>query len=29
VLLLGNMWRGNPWTKVDLCIGKLAELHGD
>lgn len=29
VLLLGNMWRGNPWTKIDLCIGKIAELYGD
>lgn len=29
VLLLHNVWRGNPWTKVDLCIGKIAELYGD
>eukprot|EP00775_Hariotina_reticulata_P007119 gene7120-7333_t len=29
ILLLGNVWRGNPWKKVDLCIGKIAELYGD
>lgn len=29
MLLLRNVWRGNPWTKIDLCIGKLAELYGD
>lgn len=28
-LLVGNMLRGNPWKKVDLCIGKVAELYGD
>lgn len=29
MLLLGNLVRGNPWKKVDLCIGKIAELYGD
>ncbi|KAF6265263.1 hypothetical protein COO60DRAFT_1457169 [Scenedesmus sp. NREL 46B-D3] len=29
LLLAGNMLRGNPWKKVDLCIGKVAELYGD
>eukprot|EP00878_Enallax_costatus_P031410 GHUV01034351.1.p1 GENE.GHUV01034351.1~~GHUV01034351.1.p1 ORF type:complete len:435 (+),score=89.55 GHUV01034351.1:118-1305(+) len=29
VLLLGNIMRGNPWKKVDLCIGKIVELYGD
>jgi hypothetical protein len=29
VLLAGNLARGNPWSKVDLCIGKIAELYGD
>ncbi|BDA48532.1 hypothetical protein COCOBI_12-2120 [Coccomyxa sp. Obi] len=28
-LLLRNLWRGNPWQKVDLCTGKLVELGGD
>ncbi len=29
MLLLNNVIRGNPWTKVDLNIGKIAELYGD
>lgn len=29
VLLINNIIRGNPWTKVDLNIGKIAELYGD
>eukprot|EP00877_Chromochloris_zofingiensis_P006591 jgi/Chrzof1/2185/Cz11g05110.t1 len=29
VLLVGNMFRGNPWKKIDLCIGKITELYGD
>lgn len=29
MLLLRNIWKGNPWLKVDLCTGKLVELGGD
>lgn len=29
MLLLNNIMRGNPWTKVDVNIGKVAELYGD
>ena len=29
VLLLRNLVTGTPWTKLDLCIGKLSELGGD
>ena len=29
VLLLNNVIKGNPWTKVDVNIGKIAELYGD
>lgn len=30
VLLLRNMRvGGNPWSKIDLCIGKLTEVNGD
>jgi hypothetical protein len=28
-LLLKNIWRGNPWIKIDLCTGKLVEIGGD
>ena len=29
LLLLGNLWRGRDWIKVDLNIGKLVEPAGD
>lgn len=29
MLLLSNVMKGNPWTKVDVNIGKIAELYGD
>lgn len=29
MLLLNNIMRGNPWTKVDVNIGKVAQLYGD
>ena len=28
-LLLRNVWKGNRWAKIDLCIGKLTEENGD
>jgi len=28
-LLLRNIWRGNKWAKIDMCIGKLTEVNGD
>ena len=29
VLLARNVWRGNRWAKIDMCIGKLTEENGD
>jgi len=29
VLLARNVWRGNKWAKIDMCIGKLTEENGD
>jgi hypothetical protein len=29
VLLLNNVIEGKTWTKVDVNIGKIAELYGD
>lgn len=29
VLLARNVWSGNRWAKVDLCIGKMTEENGD
>lgn len=28
-LLLGTLVKGTPWRKLDFCIGKVVELHGD
>jgi hypothetical protein len=28
-LLARNVWRGNRWAKIDMCIGKLTEENGD
>merc|ERR1740138_1911289 len=28
-LLCRNIWRGNQWKKIDMCIGKLTEVNGD
>ena len=28
-LLLRNIYRGNRWAKIDMCIGKLTEENGD
>ena len=29
MLLARNVWRGNKWAKIDMCIGKLTEENGD
>ena len=29
VLLARNVWKGNKWAKIDMCIGKLTEENGD
>ncbi|GAQ84998.1 hypothetical protein KFL_002160080 [Klebsormidium nitens] len=29
VLLMRNVLGGNPWKKIDFCIGKLIEMYGD
>lgn len=29
VLLVRNVLGGNPWKKIDFCIGKLIEMYGD
>jgi len=29
VLLARNVYRGNRWAKIDMCIGKLTEENGD
>ena len=28
-LLMRNIYRGNRWAKIDMCIGKLTEENGD
>ena len=28
-LLCRNVWKGNRWAKIDLCIGKMTEENGD
>ena len=28
-LLLQNIWHNRPWKKLDFCIGKVVELHGE
>lgn len=29
LLLLANLWKGNPWVRIDFNIGKLVEIGGD
>merc|ERR1712157_135833 len=28
-LLMKNLVKGKPWKKIDFCIGKVVELHGE